>query len=504
MVGQLIKKKGGGMETKHFYSNLFNRIIFVSFLIMTISFSALVQAANYEAEVLSLNKNIDFRQNMGKNHLSWNGYTYKLVYSISEAPDMGIPDIPTFKIKWATIDLTGTQVLVPDSNGGIADSKTIIADSSFHAQNPRLFFTGLDYILLWVKAVPVETNPDNYYKELHASVLDVNGNVLSDMIVSEYIPTYSDADTYEYGDYTAVWGELDNTLYIVYAEGDPRFKAKQNEQTWSQPARLVLTKLYKYNQQLNFIPFYDNYQIVTHKIISGIHKVYHDIALLKLDNYLVLASNTNSSALPFSLTDLQGNIIAQKSSIFGGDDSLPTLFWDGNYIILGAVFKNNFGQYEYRIKQIQINEQDNGLDKLFTKKDILAAPISMSLDPILIRKDTGQICLLWKQEQNACNFLYLKGFDSVLTCILPAQSLIQLQNTAQHLGLCPLNKFILMSGTTNNYEYALAYTSSYNTLAGAMTENNLIRFNIKFNNEDIDLDNNDRRHQGSRRSYRRD
>lgn len=420
-------------------------IIVVSFLLFFHAGTA--NAINYKAKTTSLTM-AGYNNVIGISSAAWNGTEYKMAYMTGEGPKTPEIGFPQHRIELSTVD----------KDGNILETKSLIENPQYSAQNPHLIFTGIDYILLWVEA-----DPKQYFRKLHGSIIDENGNIVSDKVISSYIPgAWLHPYTQEYGTYSASWDSEEGILYLVYAEENSRIKYSEE---------LVFRKLYKTAYSLDILTINDGYKLAAKKLLSKASTVYNRISLAKAPNNLVIAASTNyGSTVPFLLTDLDGNILEESNIIFDPNDDWPTLYYDGKDIILGSIhnfFDNNGPQYNYQIKKIEINNENNGFDLLFVKKSVTIDGISPSMWPVLLRKDNGHLTIVWKDEINSKKAFHVTGFDKNLNLLLPIQALEPPYNVVD------LNDYWLTDGIGNDIEFALLFTRKY-----VYKEVYILRFNI--------------------------
>lgn len=387
----------------------------------------MANAIAYEGKVMAITE-IDFSMGIGLADVIWNGNEYKVVYSASDQPNWLDEQVSLRKIKWATID----------ESGNLVEVKTLIENENYSVQNPTIIFTGLDYILLWIEA-----DPNNYFKKLHATIIDEYGNLIYDKIISPYIGTKKHPYTYEYGAYSAVWDDTEEFLYVVYAEGNPRLGYG-----WPHKEKLIFTKLYMADNKLDFVIFKDGYKLVKQKLLYPAMTFYTRICLVKANNYLALAAQTNNgSLLPFVLLDVKGNKL-EENYFFNSDISWPTLYWNGENIILGHFYNSS-----YKIDKLSINENNNGFDLVFVEKSVYT-DIGPLYNPILLMKGNTQLSLVWKGEINQDKALYGQGYNVDLESLFSEKSL-------KPPYISDLEDYYLIDGTGNNSKYALVLTNTY-------------------------------------------
>lgn len=396
-------------------------------------------ATEYEAEVLSLTNNIDPHMFVGGADVAWNGFYYKIAYMYSDGQNWPEDDLIHHIINWATID----------SEGNIVDVQPLIDNPEYSAQNPCLIpikmYIQPKYILLWVEA-----RPGQFFKKLHASIIDEDGNMLSDKIISPYINSTMHPVTYEFGTYAAVWDNLKKVLYLVYAEGNPRVLYGGLNPNIE---KLVFCKLYKTGNNLNFVTFLFNNSLTRKKVLFPDVPKIGRIAMVKTPQHLAVAASAEYP-IPFMLLDLNGNIITESSNVYGIHTSWPTLYWDGQKIILGCLYSDFFDK-KYQIKKVAININNNGLEPLFVQKTVEIDDIDFGNNPALLRKYNDLLSFVWKDQINGIKAIYTTGLDKDLNFILTEQAL---EPPYIQGGLSDL---YLIDGTTKNIEFALVYRSLY-------------------------------------------
>lgn len=416
------------------------------FIILTLAIPGI-----YKAKVFSLTE-IDSNKTMGLASVAWNGTEYKVAFMNGDGPFVVTPDSSQHRIEWATLDKEGNLI-------GVSN---LIENIEYSAQNPCLICTGMDYILLWI-----EVNPLQYFAKFHASIIDENGNMISDKIISPYIsPLWFHPHTQEQGIYSAVYDNSENILYIVYGEVNPRKEDSQFH--WE---RLVFTRLYKTANSLDFITSQEGSVLVKKKILIQDTSKCNRISIARTPNNIaVAASVSNGELIPFLLLALDGNILEKDFNVFGLDTNWPTLLGDGNDFILGYIYEyfenNNQIKWEYRINKLVINDIDSGLAPISVTKPAKVDNIDPSKEPILILRDNGYLGLVWKDDTNGDKAFYTIAFNKNLDPIIDIQKLNPPYNIVN------LDDYYLMDGIGSNTEFALPFIRTY-----IFNHINLMRFN---------------------------
>lgn len=437
------------MKTSNLIFFFIGVIFFNAFLIPEVA-----SAIGYETDVLSITE-IDYNKTTGTASVVWNGSEYKVAYMNGDGPNFVESGLPQHKIEWATLDKDGNLLKV----------ESLIENPEYSAQNPSLIFTGMDYILMWIEA-----NPNFYFKKLHATIIDEDGNIINDKIITPYVTTWEHPYTYEYGTYSAVWDVEEDTLYVVYAEGDPRLGYGLPH--WE---KLMFAKLYKTSDSLDFVTWLNGPKLVKgKKLLFPAMTAYNRISMVKTPNNLVIAAGTcYGSPVPFLLLDLKGNILEKNNSIFGFDTHWPTLYLDGESIILGHMYEyfinDNQQKWLYKVSKIDINNNNNGLNKFSVKKNVEIEDINPIKNPVLLRKDNGQLAIVWKDEINGDKAFYTIGLNEKL-------EIISNQKLDPPYLMGDLSDYYLIGGIGNDVEFALLFTKTY-----IYKHIYLLRFNFKWN-----------------------
>lgn len=401
----------------------------------------------YTAEVLSLNTDVAFHWKILDADVVWNGQEYKVAYCIDDGEQCTIPLLYNRNIYWASLD----------AEGNLIETAPLIDNPDYAAEHPTLLYTGVDYILLWVQTIPAPG-----YCRLHATIINPDGNIISDKIITNCVTNWLDPITEAPGKYAAVWDIEEEALYIVYAESNPRYESNE-EGSILPPESLVFSKLYRANNQLYFVTFYDKYMLTRKKLLVPLGPVFMGVAMVKTENHLAVVAGVNpGSPVPFLLLNHKGDIIKKDATLFGANNFYPSLHWKGGEgIILGYVDQND---NKYKIKNLLTDDPNS----ITLQSSAEITNITVWDNPTLLRKDNGHLSLVWKGSINQDKAIYTIGYDENLNEIVPAQSLKPPYN------MVDLSDYYLANGTGENAEFALVYTRKYWS-----TTLNLLRYDFQ-------------------------